>query len=362
MRRLRVGIMTSARTWRGSTVSLSGIAAGLQRRGHAVRLFAGEEQIVQAVLAQGVPAVLTPLRNTGLREIRALRAALRSSPVDVFIADRPRDLRLGALATAGSSTALVYRYNVRRPRPPADLLTRLTYRRLALTVFISRTHAAETLAAARFMRRAPWRVIYNGIDASVFRPDPALGLAFRERVGLGSGPVALGSGAFFPDKRFDILIRAMKSLGATAPTLVLCGTGVDEGRLRSLSEQLGVEVRFTGFLEPEALAGAYNAATVFLHACPVESFGRSVAEAMACGRPVVTVNAGPLAEVVGDAGVLVPPDDPAALGAACRRLLEAGAEREALGRLARTRCVERFSLERSLDDYESMCLEVSAGI
>jgi glycosyltransferase involved in cell wall biosynthesis len=355
---MRVTLLTSARTWRGSTVSLSGIAAGLRRRGHDIRMLVGEPAIAETLAGMGIPVEVTPSRNTGLREVLALRRTLRDHGVQALVADRPRDLRIGALASADRRIPLIYRFNVRRERPPLDLVTRLAYRRVASTIFLTPGWAERTLARAPFMARAPYRVIWNGVDVDLFRPDQAAGLAFRDRHRLGTGPLLVASGALYPDKRFEILIEALPLLKGVRPPLVICGAGVVESALREGADRLGVAVRFVGFQSHQEMCGAYNAATVVVHAGPFETFGRSVAEAMACARPVVAVSAGALVDVVGEAGLLLPPNDPAAFALALDQLLPDESRRVSLGRAGRARCVERFSEERSLSDYESLFLEL----
>jgi glycosyltransferase involved in cell wall biosynthesis len=76
---------------------------------------------------------------------------------------------------------------------------------------------------------------------------------------------------------------------------------------------------------------------------------------MSCGAPVVSTTAGALPEVVGDAGLLVPPADPAALAAAIAQLLDDPAKRAELGALARQRILEKFNWQgaakRTADVY-----------
>lgn len=321
-------------------------------------MLVGETAIAESVAAMGIPVDVVPSRNTGLKETLALRRLLRDHGVQALVADRPRDLRIGALASADRQIPLIYRFNVRRDRPPTDLVTRLAYRRVAATIFLTPGWAERTLLRAPFMARTPYRIIWNGVDVAAFRPDPGAGMAFRERHGLGTGPVLLASGALYPDKRFDVLIDALPLLGGIRPPLVICGTGVEEPALRAQAERLGVTVHFVGFLSHEEMRGAYNAATIVVHAGPVETFGRSVAEAMASARPVIAVAAGALIDVVGRAGVLAAPNDPGAFATALDALLPDEDRQSALGVAARARCLERFSEERSLSDYESLFLEL----
>src|SRR2546425_9780149 len=77
--------------------------------------------------------------------------------------------------------------------------------------------------------------------------------------------------------------------------------------IRDQAARRGLTVRLLGFLPPDELAAAYNAATCLVHACAVETFGLAIAEAMACGRPVVAVGGGGLPEGLGGTGGLPPP-------------------------------------------------------
>ncbi|MEP7326960.1 MAG: glycosyltransferase family 4 protein [Gemmatimonadota bacterium] len=352
-----MSLLTSARTWRGSCVSLANIAAGLIARGHAAVLFTGEEAIAETARNRGIPARTLPTKNTGWREVRALRRAIRDFKTDLLVADRPRDLRLGAWAAAAEHTRLVYRYNVSRNRPPSDLVTRLAHQRVACTVFRTRAGAERVLQAAPFMRQRPWRVITGGVDTATFYPDPAAGQEFRQRHSLGARPLLLAVGAFMPEKRYPEMFDIFAGLSAPV-TLLLCGEGRLEPELRTLAADRRLDIRFLGMLPPAELRAVFAAASVFIHTCAVETFGLSVAEAMACGRPVVVSEGGGLAEVVADAGILVPPDDQAGFVRELEALLQDSAAREMLGAGARLRMLELFSVEHMVEEYERLLVEV----
>jgi D-inositol-3-phosphate glycosyltransferase len=95
---------------------------------------------------------------------------------------------------------------------------------------------------------------------------------------------------------------------------------------------------------------------VLAHAADGESFGRTPVEAMAAGLPVVGPNAGGVSETVvdGETGLLFPPDDAVAMAAALARLLEDDALRERMGRAARDRALQKFSLQ----GYATQMLDV----
>jgi glycosyltransferase involved in cell wall biosynthesis len=354
---VRVSFLTSARTWRGSCVSLANIAGGLMARGHQAELLTGEDEIARIARGRGIPAVTLPMKNTGWRELRALRKALRSHRSEALVTDRPRDLRLGAMASVGKRLALIYRYNVSRPRPPSDLVTRLAYYRVSATVFRAQAGADQVLAEAPFMAKRPHRIITGGVDTSIFYPDPHGAERFRKHHRLGDGPMILAVGALMPEKRYPEMFEVMRRLGRPVP-LLICGAGKLEEELKGQASQLAFDVRFLGLLPQPELRGAYAAATVSIHTCQVETFGLSVAEAMSCGRPVVVAQGGAMDEVVGDAGIVVPGDDLGEFAGRLGALLDDPVQRARLGAAAHTRSVARFSVDSMVAEYERLLREV----
>ena len=350
---MRVSLLTSARTWRGSTVSLSHIATGLAGRGHYAELLVGEEELGAIARTRGIPVTILPTRNTGLAEVRALRRALSISRSEVLIADRPRDLRLAAMASVGKGVALVYRYNVSRSRPPSDLVTRLSYLRVAATIFRSSPGAEQVLSSAPFMARRPFRVITGGVDTALFYPDPSSGERFRETRRLGDGALLLAVGALMPEKRYPEMFNIVARLPQRTPLLV-CGEGRLEGELKALASQLNIDVRFLGFVPPPELRAAFAAATVVIHTCQVETFGLSVAEAMACARPVVVARGGAMEDVVDAAGILVSGEAPETFAEEIQRVLGDPVLRARLGAAAHARSTARFSVESVVSEYERL--------
>ena len=357
---MRVSLLTSARTWRGSTVSLAHIGLGLAARGHSAELLTGEASVAEIARGWGLPAASLSTRNTGIAEVRALRHVLASSGAEVLITDRPRDLRLGAMASVGKQLSLVCRYNVSRPRPPSDLVTRLAFRRVAVTVFRSRTGADQVIAAAPFMARRPWRVITGGVDTATYYPDPAAGERFRREHGLGQQSLLVAVGALMPEKRYPEMFAAVARLAAP-PVLLVFGEGRMQPDLAALALRLGLDVRFPGLVPAGELRAAFAAATAVIHACRVETFGLSVAEAMACGKAVVVSGGGALDEVVGDAGVVVPGDDPATFAAQLALVLNDSALRELLGAAGRERSLARYSVTHVVEEYDRLLAELGTA-
>ena len=355
MTSLRVAILCSADSYRGSAVSFLHIAQGLTARGVAMRLFTGHESVTEPLRAQGVDVRPLDVRSTSLHTARRLRGELRAFAADVLMVDRPRDLRLGFLATIGSRTALVYRYNAHSARPPSDAMIRAAYAlKVRETIFLTQERAARMLPLAPWMRRRPHRVIHEGISMDAFYPDAPGAAAFREKFGLGDAPFVFNVGAFTREKRTELLIEALHRV-PNAPELLLCGEGPLGDALKARAAELGVRARFLERMPRGDLRGAYCAASVFAHACPVETFGLSTLEAMACGAPVVGVRSGGLLEVVGDdgnAGILVSPENADALAQGIAKVLGDATLASRLSVGARRRAVEKFTLDTMADAYE----------
>ncbi len=143
-----------------------------------------------------------------------------------------------------------------------------------------------------------------------------------------AGP-ALVAGRLAVEKGVDVAIDACRAAGRP---LVVAGDGPQRAALEARAAS--ADVRFTGRVDGARLAQLRAAASVALiPSRSAETFGLAAAEAMAAGLPVIASRVGALPELVGDAGTLVAPGDPAALAAALAVIPPDGAQR-ALARIA----------------------------
>ena len=357
--------LTSAPGWRGSGVSFAKIAHGLADRGHRVRVVTRASPVTAGFVADGLAVTQLQLRNTGIQEVGRLRRVLTGHGAEAIMADTPRDLRLAVLAGLFSRRRVVYRYNMTYRKPRTDLGDRLYAKRVSATVYLSEFIERDAAAAgARYAGRA-FR-IPNGFDTRIFSPDEHRAAGFRARFGLETGdPVVLTAGKLVQGKRLDRGIDALARvrLNGRPLTYVLCGDGPEEPELRKRAERAGVRLLITGMIDQADLRGAYNAADIVLHTGR-ETFGNVVGEAMSCGRTVACVQEGAAPEIIGragEAGVLVPPDDTAAMAATVTGLLNDPARRSLIGAAARRRIEQVFPLQRMISGYEDMFAATIVG-
>ena len=190
-----------------------------------------------------------------------------------------------------------------------------------------------------------------GADPEVFRPglDPR---EVRRRYGLARRRWLLSVARLTRHKGIDTGIRVLAQLVPEFPDLgyAVVGSGDDLPELESLGRGLGVadRIKFLGQVPEADLPGVYNSAEIYLglsRIMPerVEGFGISLAEAAACGLPVIAGSSGGIPETVEDgvSGLLVSPEQVNQVSAAVRSLLNDRALASRLGAKGRER-VERY--------------------
>lgn len=184
-------------------------------------------------------------------------------------------------------------------------------------------------------------LVYNGIDTSVFAPRP--------EIARRPARIMATASADAPLKGVRYLLEAYAELLVTHPGLELLIVGRPQpgGATDRRLGELGLRdrVSFVSGISTERLVELYAEATLVVVPSIYEGFGLPAGEAMACAVPVVSTTGGALPEVVGDAGLLVPTANPAALANAIARLLHDEPLRIELAARGRARIVERFSWE-----------------
>lgn len=216
------------------------------------------------------------------------------------------------------------------------------------------------------------RLIHRGVDLELFRPDggdPGWMEAFRREQGLEGRFVVSAVGRVTQLKDLETFIRAVGVLARSRPEVLgLVVGGVREDKrdyfegLQRLVRELGLEerVRFTGSVRD--VTGVYRLSRVVVCASrKPESFGRSVAEAIATNTPVVATGHGGVTEIVreGENGLFVPVGDPEGLADAVERAARLRFDGHAY-------VAEHFSLarmvEQTLDVYRELLPSGGRGV
>ena len=218
-------------------------------------------------------------------------------------------------------------------------------RRAARVVTVSEHARGDLLRAVPGVEPSRVVAIPNGVSP-VFAPSAGAATGVRERYGLEPGFI-LFIGALQPRKNLLRLLEAYAVVAAAradAPSLVLVGDAKQDGEeltARIASLGLTARVHRIGYVErPEDLRDLYAAAAVFAFPSLYEGFGLPVAEAMACGTPVLAAAATALPETAGGAAVLVDPLSVPAIAAGLTRLLDDDALRQRCSDAGRTRAAE----------------------
>ena len=209
-------------------------------------------------------------------------------------------------------------------------------------------------------------IVPLGIDVTTFGTDHGEGSELRRTLGVSDEEILVGTASpLRPRKRLEDFIEIASRLGHKyARTVFIIAGGEiagDEGYRHEIERRiehagLGRRLRWVGFLEP--VEPFHHATDISVSTSEYETFGNSVCEAMACGKPVAAYRGGSVDEVLGGAGLIVDTCDLDGLTAAVERLILHPQERAAFGALGRERVGARFSpaasLRQVVDIYSSL--------
>ncbi|MEB2322933.1 MAG: glycosyltransferase family 1 protein [Sorangiineae bacterium] len=245
-------------------------------------------------------------------------------------------------------------------------LDRRRYLSAEHVIAVSRATADDLM---RVLEVRPCRisVVHNGIDLEAWSAEARDGdLSALARLGLEAGSYALYVGGADWRKNPE----AMCAATAATPDISLVWAGAlrPEERARAqaiaAARGLGARLRFTDWIDDATLGALRRGALAELFVSRMEGFGYPVLEAMACGCPVITSNRSSMAEIAGDAAILVDPEDHAALASALAALTRDSAERRRLRDAgvahARGYGIERMAAE-TLEVYRAVLARCSRG-
>jgi len=231
---------------------------------------------------------------------------------------------------------------------------------IAISEFVKRQLLAAGVPDGKIVVR------YLGVDTERFVPDRRARKEWAERFSIRSDEVILSTVSYLrPFKNPHLLIEACKALleRCLPVRLLVAGDGEILPDLKALAGRLGVEDRVHWLGNVSDPLRLLQATDIFLLASVGEAFGLVLAEAMACGVPVVGSRSGSLSEVVeeGSTGLLVPPRDAVAFADAIDRLSRDATRRSEMGARAVDRLRTHFTVERAVDRtidiYDSLWID-----
>lgn len=199
-------------------------------------------------------------------------------------------------------------------------------------------------------------VIYNGIDTQRFRRNVLKRAAFRQKYELGENDIALGIVARIDYmKGYTVLAEAAKRLLQRYANIKFFAIGDgDEGIKKECEAILGSlnDTRFIWLGRQQAVEDFYSGFDIVVSSSVFgEGFSNSIAEAMSSQVPCVVTDVGESSTIVADTGEVVEPGSVESLCAGVVKMLERD-DLHALGKRARTRVKENFSIEKMVKKSE----------
>ncbi len=270
------------------------------------------------------------------------RILSKTQPDLVYVEEEPASVALGQLAFLKKRLGyrlIFFTWENIRQRVGLPGLEAFNLRRCDGAIG-GNTEAAEVVRAKGF--RGPIRVTPQlGLDPRLFHPERAVEL--RQELGLTRFAVGY-AGRLVEEKGLRVLLEAARDLPASQ--LLIIGNGP----LRAALARLG-QARLVDAVSHERIPRYLNALDALVLpslTTPTwkEQYGHVLIEAMACGVPVIGSNSGAIPEVIGDAGIVVPEGDAAALSAAIADLQSNPNRRAALAQAGRARVLEHYTHER----------------
>ncbi len=326
--------------------------------------FHRDEQILPEFCLANIPCSIFPVEGGELTlwEIWKLSRVIKKIAPDIVHVHLFHASRFGALAAylAGIKRILRTKHNVSDPsvRPgKKDRIWRALHK-----IILTRTVAVSKAIANEI--KTPY-VIHNGIDTDYFDPqaiDSNRRLDWIQRLEAQDRPLIGIAARLTRQKGHRFLLKAFSELLPSHPDalMLIAGDGEERAALESLVLELGItgNVRFLGSVKD--IRGFLSILDLFVHPSLFEGLGIAVIEAMSMELPIVATKVDGLLEMISDGteGILVEPGNPMALALAMNRIMDDPELRQAMGRNARRRSVNQFSLKTMIDKYEELYLDL----
>ncbi len=360
---MRIVHIDRQRSWTGQTVRTYAIAAGMRERGHEVAFIASpDSELAKRGRAAGIDVLEVPMRGwRGYRSVLKIRSFLKARPVDVLHCHGPRDHQYAVLAANKRTVRHLVRTKHNHSHMRSGFLSRMLFNPVARVITVSEWVRQALIEDGL----APERVstLHDAIDIDRFTPRPRDPEVLRAH-GLEGVETIVGSlSSLHPRKGVEATLRAYRLVRDALPDAsmrcVLVGKRFEQWQ--PLVAELGLEdeVVFPGYQVDQP---AYLALLdVYVLPSLKEALGTSIVEAMCMERPVVVSGVGGIPEAVTEGtGVVVDDPTPENLAAEIIALVRDPERRSSLGKAARARALEHFSMQRLLDETEALYTSLMA--
>jgi glycosyltransferase involved in cell wall biosynthesis len=345
----------TARSWRGGQNQVLLTVNGLRALGQRAALVAHPDGELRKRAAEGLDLIpLAPRHEMDLTAAWRLSRIARRLQPDVIHAHDPHGVAMAAMAlsmgTGTSAAALVASRRVDF-RLKQNSLSRWKHRQV--DCFIAASEAIRQMLLADGVPPDRTVTVHEGIDVDHVVAAPAVNV--HEALWLPHHAPLVGNvAALVPHKGQRYLIEAAPLVLRDVPDarFVIFGEGELREHLERLVHEHHLEkhVLLPGFRTD--VLGCIKACDLFVMSSVTEGLGTSLLDAMACRTPIVATRTGGIPELVEDGvnGVLVPPRDARALGAAIVKLLTDEPRRRSLAEAGFKRVTERFTVDRMVAD------------
>lgn len=361
--RLKIWYLLPTLNLGGSERHVIHLASGLRQRGHDAGIACISEEGVLAaeVRGQGIPFdCLKTGGRWGLGTFLAIARWLRSHPADIL-----HTYLFGFHLFAGLPARLANFPVILSSRRDVDLAQKPWHLWLenAGNLFVDRvvccSRAVEKWVLGReSLGREKVTTIYNGVDLERFR-GPGDRSGVRKKFGIPEDAPLVGTVANFSFKKgYRHLLESARLILASEPRtwFLFVGSGPLEGEMKEAAKKVphSGQIVFAGARTD--IAELLAAMDIFVLASLWEGLPNVLLEAMAMARPVVATEVGGASELIesGKDGVLVPAAQDAALAEAVLALLRNPAQAREMGARAQEKIRRQFTLERMIDDYETL--------
>ncbi|MBW1649315.1 MAG: glycosyltransferase [Deltaproteobacteria bacterium] len=202
--------------------------------------------------------------------------------------------------------------------------------------------------------------IPNGFNCLQFKPNPALRLEYRNKFGIHDKTICIGLIArYHPVKDHENFLKAAGLLTQNLSDIrfVLIGKGADwkNSVIVKLINELNLKKKSLLLGKQNNIHKLINILDIAVSSSYIEGFPNAIGEAMASGIPCVVTNVGDSAYLVKNTGLITPPRDHYRLYSALKLLISIGKEKRInLGKKARKRIEDNFSLEHIVDQYQKL--------